>query len=114
MICTPTPDPASHPSTPLATHISVILDRSGSMETIRDDVIGGFNAFLARQQHEPSQATLSLVQFDSQDPYEVLLHFVPLSDMPPLSSKRYVPRASPPRWLPCLSRSGLSRWWSWS
>lgn len=28
------------------THISVILDRSGSMEAIRDDMVGGFNAFL--------------------------------------------------------------------
>lgn len=30
-----------------STHIAVILDRTGSMETIRDDTIGGFNAFLA-------------------------------------------------------------------
>ncbi len=28
-------------------HISVILDRTGSMQDIRDDVVGGFNAFLA-------------------------------------------------------------------
>jgi hypothetical protein len=26
------------------THITVILGRSGSMESIRDDTIGGFNA----------------------------------------------------------------------
>ena len=32
------------------THISVILDRSGSMSTIQDDVIDGFNAFLREQQ----------------------------------------------------------------
>ncbi len=31
------------------THISVILDRTGSMESIRDDTIGGFNAFLREQ-----------------------------------------------------------------
>lgn len=31
-------------------HITVILDRTGSMDSIRDDVIGGFNAFLAEQQ----------------------------------------------------------------
>jgi hypothetical protein len=66
------------------------------MESIRDDVIGGFNAFLARQQAEPGQATLSLVQFDSQDPYEVLYHFVPLGQVPPLSAERYVPRARTP------------------
>lgn len=90
----PTP-PTPNPTQP-TTHISVILDRSGSMEAIRADVVGGFNAFLARQQQEPGQATLSLVQFDSQDPYEVLLHLVPLPDVPPLTPERYVPRASTP------------------
>ena len=54
------------------THIAVILDRSGSMESIRDDTIGGFNAFLNEQKQQPSKATLTLVQFDDQDPYEVI------------------------------------------
>ncbi len=49
------------------THITVILDRSGSMESIRDDTTGGFNAFLEEQKAEPGQATLTLVQFDAQD-----------------------------------------------
>ena len=35
------------------THIAVILDRSGSMESIRDDTIGGFNAFLNEQKQQP-------------------------------------------------------------
>lgn len=30
-------------------HISVILDRSGSMATIKDDIISGFNTFLNSQ-----------------------------------------------------------------
>ena len=59
-----------------STHITIILDRTGSMETIRDDTIGGFNAFLAAQKAEPSEATLTLVQFDSQGPYEVIHSFV--------------------------------------
>ena len=49
------------------THISVILDRTGSIESIRDDTIGGFNAFLDEQKKQPGTATLTLVQFDSQD-----------------------------------------------
>jgi hypothetical protein len=53
------------------THITVILDRTGSMESIRDDTIGGFNTFLKKQKTEPGTATLTLVQFDSQDPYEI-------------------------------------------
>ena len=78
------------------THITVILDRSGSMESIRQDVIGGFNAFVRQQQQEPAAATLSLVQFDSQDPYEVVLRFVPLADVPPLTLERFVPRGMTP------------------
>ena len=49
------------------THITVILDRSGSMESIRNDTIGGFNAFLDQQKAGPGLATFSLVQFDSRN-----------------------------------------------
>ena len=40
-------------SNPDYTHITVILDRSGSMESIRDDTVGGFNTFLQQQKAEP-------------------------------------------------------------
>ena len=36
------------------THITVILDRTGSMEAIRDDTIGGYNAFLESQRLQPA------------------------------------------------------------
>jgi hypothetical protein len=79
-----------------STHIAVILDRTGSMETIRDDTIGGFNAFLNAQKAAPELATLTLVQFDSQDPYEVVHHFKPLADVPELTRETFVPRANTP------------------
>jgi hypothetical protein len=78
------------------THISVILDRTGSMQSIRDDTIGGFNAFLKEQQSQPGVATLTLVQFDTQDPYEVIHRFKPISEVPELTHNTYVPRASTP------------------
>jgi hypothetical protein len=78
------------------THFSVILDRTGSMDSIREDTIGGFNGFLREQQAQPSPATLTLVQFDSQDPYEVLQKFAPIGQVPPLTPATYVPRASTP------------------
>ena len=77
-------------------HITVILDRTGSMESIRDDVIGGFNSFLATQQASPTPGTFTLVQFDSQDPYEVLQDAVPMASARPLTREQYVPRASTP------------------
>ena len=78
------------------THISIILDRTGSMDVIREDTIGGFNSFLKEQQALPDEASLSLVQFDSQDPYEVVHHFEPLRGIPELKFETYVPRASTP------------------
>lgn len=78
------------------THIAIILDRTGSMESIRDDTIGGFNAFLNAQKAETGLATLTLVQFDSQDPYETVHRFKPLSEIPELTRETFVPRASTP------------------
>lgn len=46
------------------THITVIVDRTGSMQEIRDDIIGGFNSFLSKQREAPGRATITLVQFD--------------------------------------------------
>ncbi len=78
------------------THISVILDRTGSMESIRDDVIGGFNAFLRQQQQQEGKATFTLVQFDSQNPYEVVHHWKDIKEVPELNRQTYVPRAATP------------------
>lgn len=77
-------------------HIAVVLDRSGSMESIRDDTVGGFNAFLKAQKELPGTATLTLVQFDSQDPYEVVYHVKLVADVQPLTRDTYVPRAGTP------------------
>ena len=78
------------------TQLTVILDRTGSMQSIRDDTIGGFNAFLSEQQGQPGRATLTLVQFDSQDPYEVIHHFKAIEEVPDLTRETFVPRASTP------------------
>lgn len=52
------------------TDITIILDRSGSMDSVKSDTIGGFNSFLSSQQKSETEAALSLVQFDDQ--YETL------------------------------------------
>lgn len=72
------------------TSIHVVLDRSGSMNSVRRDIIGGFNAFLAEQRAHPSDAWLTLAQFDDQ--YEIVLDHVSLGDVPELDETRYVPR----------------------
>ena len=77
-------------------HIYFVLDRSGSMQAIAPDVIGGFNAFLAAQQADGPDALLTLVQFDSQDPHEVLVDAAAIRSAPPLTSASFVPRGGTP------------------
>lgn len=72
------------------TDITIILDRSGSMFTCRDDTIGGFNAFLHEQQKLPGKATLTLVQFDDQ--YEVVHNCLNIKEVLDLDSNTFVPR----------------------
>lgn len=74
------------------TDISIVLDRSGSMESIRQDTIGGFNAFLQDQKTVPGEATITLVQFDDQ--FEVVYRAIALNDAPTLTAQTYVPRGS--------------------
>ena len=78
-----------------ATHITVILDRSGSMASIRKDAIGGFNQFLKEQQDAPGDCTLTLVQFDTQNAYEVLRDMEAVKNVKPLGDE-YQPRAGTP------------------
>jgi len=75
-----------------ASEITVILDRSGSMQSIASDAIGGFNAFVQSQRREEGAACLSLVLFDDQ--YEIPLRAVPLAAVPPLTSHSFIPRGS--------------------
>lgn len=79
-----------------STHITLILDRSGSMSDIRDDIIGGVNAFFADQRVTEHPITATLVQFDGQDPFEIIAENVTLDKIPTLTSKIYQPRANTP------------------
>lgn len=78
------------------THITVLLDRSGSMGEIREETIDGFNIFLAQQQQQPGEATLTLVQFDDVDPFDVIHRSAPIGQVPKLNWETYVPRAGTP------------------
>jgi len=70
--------------------ITVVLDRSGSMACLVDEVIGAFNTFVDEQQQVAGQASFSLVQFD--DRYEVYLDAVDLNKVGRLDRTTYVPR----------------------
>ncbi|MGQ9351423.1 VWA domain-containing protein [Mycolicibacterium gilvum] len=64
------------------TLIAFLLDRSGSMQSIKSDVVGGFDAFLAEQRAGEGDCRVTLAQFDDQ--YEVVYRAVPVGEVPPL------------------------------
>lgn len=74
------------------THITILLDRSGSMSSVKDDTIGGFNTFLKGQLEVPGQCTISLFQFDDQ--YESVYNRKAIKDAPKLTDKTFIPRGN--------------------
>lgn len=71
------------------THIMIVLDRSGSMSSVQEATISGFNEFINRQRQLPGDATLLAIRFDDQ--YEILFDG-PLASVPPLDQNSFVPR----------------------
>ncbi len=67
---------------PNLSHLVFLLDRSGSMQSIKTDVIGGFHAFLAEQREADGHCAVTLAQFDHD--YEVVYRGVPLAKVPQL------------------------------
>jgi hypothetical protein len=74
------------------TEIAYVLDRSGSMQSLAADAIGGFNAFLSDQKQLPGRANFTLVLFDHE--YLVLHRNVDIRQVPELDNKSYVPRGN--------------------
>lgn len=72
------------------TEIVCVLDRSGSMGSMGDEPINGFNQFLKEQKEVKGEANLTLVIFDNE--YEVIHDGVNLKEVPELTSKVYYPR----------------------
>lgn len=72
------------------TEIAYILDRSGSMASMVEPAIAGFNSFLDDQLDAPGDARLTLVLFDN----EFLLHAnqTPLQKVTKLDTTTYIPR----------------------
>jgi hypothetical protein len=71
---------------PNLTHLYFLLDRSGSMNSIVEDTVGGFDAFIAEQRRftegAPGECRVTLAQFD--DAYEEVYADRPIADVPSL------------------------------
>lgn len=77
-------------------HVSVLLDRSGSMASVVDDTIGGFNSFIKEQASVSGDCRVTLVQFDSQDVHDVVFDAIPPREVMPLTAHTYQPRGGTP------------------
>lgn len=67
---------------PTLTHLYFLLDRSGSMESIKGDTEGGSDAFIGEQRTQPGTCRVTLAQFD--DTFEEVYADRPVADVPPL------------------------------
>lgn len=74
------------------TELVLILDRSGSMQDIADDTIGGYNAFLKKQQEAAGTVTFTLYQFD--DKFDTVVDAKDINLVDKLNNHTFVPRGA--------------------
>ena len=72
-----------------------LLDRSGSMASIERDVVKGFDRFFKEQRKQGGEATVTIVQFDDQEPHDVLVDAKPLAKVRSIA-ERFEPRGMTP------------------
>lgn len=66
-----------------------ILDKSGSMQSLREEAISGFNSYIASQRALPGETRLTFVQFD--DKREVIYEARDVKTVPELDLTTYRP-----------------------
>jgi len=69
-----------------ATNLIVILDRSGSMLTIKTDIEGGFDQFMLEQSNLDGECYVTLAQFDSEG-IDTVFSDLSVDQVPPLDLK---------------------------
>ena len=75
-----------------AMEVVFVLDRSGSMENVTEDTIGGFNSMIRKQKEEAVNALVTTVLFD--DKINILHDRVNITDIPSLTNKDYYARGA--------------------
>lgn len=69
------------------TEVVFILDRSGSMQGLEKDTIGGFNSVLNRQRKEDGEALVTTYLFDNKT--RMLHDRLPIQKVPEMTEKEY-------------------------
>lgn len=78
------------------THVTLLLDASGSMSPLQDDVIGATNQFADDQAKIEGECKVSVIAFDSHNHAQILRDRVNVNDYEPITATEYVPRGGTP------------------
>ena len=91
-------------TTPL--HVTVLIDRSGSMSPLREQVVEGVNQLFADQRDAiasggdasdaPAALRITVAQFDSRAPFEINVDAMPIADVADLTTDDFTPRGDKP------------------
>jgi hypothetical protein len=73
------------------TEIVLVCDRSGSMQTIWSDAVGGMKSFIEEQKKVPGEANLTLVMFD-EAPFDTVYNRTPIKEVDIKCIDAYSPR----------------------
>jgi|WetSurMetagenome_2_1015567.scaffolds.fasta_scaffold11116_7 hypothetical protein len=60
--------------------VTLIVDRSGSMERCKNDAQGGINAFIADQKTKEGECNFTFIEFDTE--YDIIHNCRPIRDVP--------------------------------
>jgi len=78
-------------------NIIILLDRSGSMQSIASDVRGSIQNFILEQQKQKDSCVLTLIQFDSQNDQEIIFKQQDISKIK-YDPTSFSPRGMTPLW----------------
>ena len=76
--------------------IWLLLDRSGSMDLMRSDVITGFNLFVSELKAQPLECQMTLIFFDGFRQSETVFSAEQIQDISKLRSSDYIPDGQTP------------------
>jgi len=72
------------------THVCLVLDRSGSMQAIREDALGGVNSYImaAKQDRALYESRFSLITFNSESVDTIRKNLI-MQEVKPIGSEEY-------------------------